>query len=177
MTFTLRRTAFAALATLSLAACGGSDESGTPNEQAIEEAIESASGGSVDVESDGDGDFSIETEDGSLVVESGGDLPEGFPAEIVFPANWVRTSVSEMSANGTEVFSIAFVTTAGVDEALAEFSANLTANGFTELTSMLSGEGPDRGGFVGWQSSEWSVSVAVGIDEGTTSLAVNVGSL
>lgn len=179
MRFTLRRTMYAALATLSLAACGGSDDSGTPNQQAIEEAIESASGGSVDIdiESGDGGDFTLETEDGSLVVESGGDLPEGFPAEIVFPDDWVRTSVSEMTSGDTEVFSIAFLTPTGVDEALAAFSALLTANGFTELTSMLSGEGPDRGGFVGWQSTEWSVSVAVGVDEGTTSLAVNVGSL
>lgn len=179
MTFTLRRTTFAALATLSLAACGGSDDSGTPNEQAIEQAIESATGGSVDIdiESGDGGDFSLETEDGSLVVESGGDLPEGFPAEIVFPDDWVRTSVTEMTSGDTEVFSISFLTTTGVDDALAEFSANLTANGFTELSSLLSGEGAERGGFVSWQSSKWSVSIVVGVDEGTTSVAVNVGSL
>jgi len=67
----LRRTPLILGATgfaLALTACGGATESG------IEQLIESQGGGDVDLDLDGDGGFSVQTEEGGMTIDEDGNF-------------------------------------------------------------------------------------------------------
>jgi flagellar basal body rod protein FlgG len=63
-----RSLAFGAGIALVVASCGGSTESG------IEELIEQQGGGDVDLDLDGDGGFSIQTEEGGMTIDEDGNF-------------------------------------------------------------------------------------------------------
>jgi len=63
-----RSLAFGAGIALVAASCGGSTESG------IEELIEQQGGGDVDLDLDGDGGFSIQTEEGGMTIDEDGNF-------------------------------------------------------------------------------------------------------
>ncbi len=60
---------FAAILTLAAVGCGKS-----PTEIGLEKIIESQTGGDVDLDLDGDGGFSIQTEDGSMTIDEDGNF-------------------------------------------------------------------------------------------------------
>lgn len=117
----------AAVGTLS--ACGG-DDKGT-QEAAVEEIIEQASGGSVDIEIDEDGNVAnIETEDGSLNIGSG-ELPAEWPADVPVYEGGQITSTQSMESNGEQFVIVGYQTTEAAGDAVAGFKAALVAAGFT----------------------------------------------
>lgn len=70
-----------AVSLLAAAGCGKAAEKVA--EKATEEAIENQTGGQVDLDVDGEGGVSIETEDGS--ISSSAKVPEGWPDDVPVP--------------------------------------------------------------------------------------------
>ena len=88
---------------LAVSACGTLAEKAT--EQIVEQAIESGEGGEVDLDIDTDaGTFSVETEDGSMQVGSGLDLP----ANLEIPVPTGGNVTSTQSGDGYAQALIAF---------------------------------------------------------------------
>lgn len=112
-----------------LSACGGDDSNA--QEAAVEEIIEQASGGSVDIEIDEDGNVAnIETEDGSLNIGSG-ELPAEWPADVpVYEGGQIMTNQS-MESNGERFLIVGYQTTEPAGDAVAGFKSALVAAGFT----------------------------------------------
>ncbi|MEY3019243.1 MAG: hypothetical protein RLZZ272_227 [Actinomycetota bacterium] len=89
----------ALLATLAIltVGCGAIAEQAT--EQVIERAIESETGGSVDIDTDGDGSVTIETEDGTASFGTG-EVPAAIASEFDLPGGLEVLTTSEVSADG-----------------------------------------------------------------------------
>lgn len=132
----LRTTRFRTIVSISLlaavgtlSACGG-DDKGT-QQAAVEEIIEQAGGGSVDVEIDEDGNVAnIETDDGSLNIGSG-ELPADWPADVpTYEGGQIMTNQS-MESNGERFLIVGYQTTEPAGDAVAGLKAALIAAGFT----------------------------------------------
>lgn len=87
MRITARATAPLLLAlTIGVGACGGGDGD-------VEDAIEQAGGGNVDVDGDS---VRVETEEGSFEMSSTGELPDDWPADVPLPDGFVVTAGSSV---------------------------------------------------------------------------------
>lgn len=163
------RTALSAVAvalTLVAAGCGGDSA-----EQLAEDAIEEATGGSADVDisdgtmkittdtgnvtvSGGDEGVKIESDEGTIQMGEGTELPDGFPGEVPVPGGEL------VSAMGSEdAFAVQFK----VDDAKTAFADYL--NALESAGFELSGktEGGANGTFLGAVSATgkgWDVSVS-----------------
>lgn len=94
----MARAALLVLLGLGALGCGAIAERAT--EQAIESAIESETGGSVDIDSAGDGSITIETEDGTASFGTG-EVPAAIADEFDLPGGLEVLTTSEMTTDGT----------------------------------------------------------------------------
>jgi hypothetical protein len=103
------RTVLAAtsLAALLVTGCGAAAEKA--GEKLTEEAIESQTGGNVDIDTSGDGSVEIETEDGSMSFGSG-DVPAEWPEEIPLPEDLEIQSDATMDGSDGRLVSIVGLT-------------------------------------------------------------------
>jgi hypothetical protein len=121
----------AAASALLLAGCGSASE--TIAEKATEQAIESQGGGDVDINTDGDGSVSIETEDGSFSsdgegnvnietedgsMSSSGDVPDAWPDDVPIPDGTEVQMGSDFDSADGRLVSVTGITTASPDEVL-----------------------------------------------------------
>lgn len=155
-------------------------------ETAAEKAIESQSGGDVDVdvdngevkvetedgtyESDGDGNVRIETEDGTFTGGSG--LPDDWPEDIPMP-DGVEVVYGSSSPEGATVT----VTGSGsVDELMADFEDALSDWTAEDETTMETGGDTFRSARFVDGEREVSVSVSNSGGEATAALVYTAGS-
>lgn len=142
-TLTKTLTAGAATAALLMGATGCSN----PVEDLVEQAVEDASGGEIDIDSDS-GTVEIETEDGSAQYGEGVELPSDFPSAVPLPGGaLIAATVSE----GTYALTYDGIDKAAVDALRSE----LVASGFEELT-VTESEGYLQGG---WSGNGYDVSI------------------
>ena len=96
-----------AVGAIGLALTFGLSSCANPAEQLadslIEQLVESQTGGEVQVDRDGDGGYSIKTQDGSVSIGSSAELPDDFPDEHPLP-NGTLTSAWETEGNWQLVF-------------------------------------------------------------------------
>ncbi len=121
--------ALAALAALGLTACGGAEEAVT------ERVLEEAAGEGVDVEVGDDGEIvAIETEDGSMEVGIGGDLPEEWPAEVpTFDGTITGNQV--FTSNGETIVIVSYSTDQTPTDVVDAMRAEIEAAGFTVVAN------------------------------------------
>jgi flagellar basal body rod protein FlgF len=129
-------------AALLLFATGCGDAADKVAEQAVERAIESETGGDVDIDTDGDGSVSFETDegsfssdgegnleiesaDGSTSISSDGEIPEGWPEEVPLPADLEVTLGSSMDAADGRLLSVMGTTSESATDLLDEMKAAL----------------------------------------------------
>lgn len=173
-----------------VAACSGENVA----EEIAERAIERESGGKADVELDGDGGITIESDEGTLTVdpETGevivegqdgsstyqgvaGEVPAGFPREVPLVKGTITYGQSMQDASSGQSFSVIMESQASVADVFAEVKSGMAAAGFTvEDETVASGSGSDfaTGSFA---NENWRVTVVAGSSaDGPTSVTYAV---
>ena len=124
-----------ALAALLLTGCGAAAEK--VSEKAAEQAIESQTGGDVDIDTSGDGSVDIETEDGSMSFGTG-EVPADWPEDIPLPDGLVVQTGSTSAAADGELVAIVGTSTDSPEDLLAiyqEALADWTISGEVTTTA------------------------------------------
>lgn len=164
------RWAMAVLALLALSAvgCGAIAEQAT--EQVIESAIESETGGSVDIDTDGDGSMTIETEDGTASFGTG-EVPAAIADELDLPGGLEVVTTSELTAEGmTTSFFIATVD-GDPQSVLDDLKASAESGGWSiDSTYTIDASS----GFSAARGESERVQVDVSTDGSTTTLSINL---
>lgn len=94
----------AAVAALSLTACDAAVEQLT--EEAAERAAEAAGAGDAEIDLDEDGGVSLETDEGSLQIGTGGELPDDFPSDIPLPDDYAVAASTAFSDETGQAFQV-----------------------------------------------------------------------
>lgn len=151
----IHRTLFVvALGAFAVSACGAAQEA------VSERLVEQAAGGDVDIELDDDGQVaSIQTEDGSLDMSVGGDLPSEWPADVPLFDGGTLTSSQVAVSNGQTIVSLTYDTDRAADDAVDSLQAVYEAAGFT--TTATSDMGDDTGRLVGYVGDRDGTTVSV----------------
>lgn len=106
-------------------------------EKAAEKAIETSSGGQVDVDIDSD-KVTVNTNAGSLEVGEKVSLPSGFPTDVHIIDG---TITSAMTLTAGESYTVSIQTTGTVNEAKADYENQLAADGWIVTMSLAVEDG------------------------------------
>lgn len=138
-------------------------------EEAAEQAIENADPGVGDVEIDEDG-VTVEGEDGSVSIQEGDELPEGWPSAVELPDGATLTNSMVVDSGG----QAGWMVTATYDQAPSDvadaFSSSLTGAGFTEETTVTTGDQS----LLGFSNDQYQVAVTVGAEGDGSVVSVTV---
>ncbi len=152
---------------LGLTACGAAQEA--VSERLVEQAV----GGDVDLEFGDDGQIaSIETEDGSLEIVSGGDVPEQWPGDVpTFDGGELVTSYAATS-DGQTVVSVDYVTDSNAEDVMAELMAIYEGAGFTTTSESTMGDG--SGGLLSYvgERDGTTMTASVTYGEGSDTMVI-----
>ncbi len=119
-----------------LVGCSGEDVT----EAVLENRIEAAAGGEVDLDVSEDG-IAIETEDGSFTATSGAELPDDFPDELPTPEG-ALVNVGRVEVDGAVSFTLTYEAAGDVAaETWEVYRAELEAAGFTVQFEATDGSG------------------------------------
>ena len=121
---------------LGLTACGAAQEA------VSERIVEQAAGENVDIELGDDGQIaSIETEDGSLDIRAGGDVPDTWPADVpLFDGGQITGSYAAAS-DGESIVTIDYVADGDAEDVVAELTSMYEAAGFSTTAESNMGDG------------------------------------
>jgi hypothetical protein len=154
----------AALA-LATAGCGAVTEQVT--ERVIENAIEQEGGGKVDIDRS-DGQMTMETQDGTMVI-GGGDIPPGITDLFDLPRDFVVEST--MTATGDGAGSFVFGRTTGdLQEVVDGFREDLEGAGWTIDSTFTAGDTVSLGA----SKDDRTTTVSVSLDTTTDELIVQI---
>ncbi len=160
-----RTSAAVALAFLGfgLGGCGGGDG----------DATIVTDDGTVTVDTDGDdGTIKIESSDGSMTItgDGGGELPEGWPAEVQVPAGGTVTSAVALTGEESGwTATLTYPDTSSADLA-AEVKSNMESAGFA-----LQGEFTSAEGAMGTYSGNgYAVTAMVGEEDSAATLLMTI---
>lgn len=152
---------------LGLTACGAAQEA--VSERLVEEAV----GGDVDLEFDEDGQVaSIETEDGSLEIVSGGEVPDEWPADVpTFDGGELVTSYAATS-DGQTVVSVDYITDSDANEVMAGLTTAYESAGFTTTSESTMGDG--SGGLLSYvgERDGTTMTASVTYGEGSDTMVI-----
>ncbi|MGD9606143.1 MAG: hypothetical protein AB7V10_01565 [Leucobacter sp.] len=142
----MRRPACGILGATALVISIGLTGCANPVEQITEKIIEDQTGTKID--SDGDGGFTIESEDGKVQVGAGVEKPSDFPSDVPYP-NGVLNSSVQVDGGWSLTFE-------GVDAAeIDRIVGDLTAAGFEETYV-----GKQSNAFQGnYSADKWTVTL------------------
>lgn len=113
----------------------------------VEQFIEDQTGVSID--SDGDGNVTVESEDGEMTITAGTEVPDDFPGEVPLPSTGTLESSLAMSGTWNLTYS-------GVDEStLDSVVGALEGAGFTRTYDMTAGDYAQST----WDDGAWTVSL------------------
>lgn len=137
---TTRRSGGAALlvAVLALAstACGAIADRAT--ERVIERAIESETGGSVNIDRSGDGSFSVETDEGTFAFGAG-EVPAVIANEFDLPRDLDVLSASEITTDGEATALVVLYRESAPGSVLEDLQRQAEAKGWTVGTTYTAG--------------------------------------
>ncbi|MDJ0768201.1 MAG: hypothetical protein QNJ12_05375 [Ilumatobacter sp.] len=128
--------------------------------------------GNVSIEGSGeDGDFSlqsddgetvIESEDGSMTISEGADLPDGFPSDVPLPDDFTIDYSQSVTTPDGDAFTIGGEAPGVASEVTGDYVAALDDAGFEQLQVMTMADG----GFFAFDAGDYDVSGSV--SEGET---------
>lgn len=163
--FVRRTLLLASVAALGLTACGSAEEAVT------ERILEEAAGEGVDVELGEDGEVvSIETDEGSMEVGTGGELPEEWPDGVPTFEDGSITGNQVFTSNGETIISVSYATDLDPKSAIDALKADLEGAGFSIVTSsdMTDGAGAGLSSVIGEKDNVTaSYSASGSPDDGT----------
>lgn len=156
--------------TLLVAGCGG-DDTGSPTEEGLEELIEQQGGGDVDLDMGEDGDFSMETDEGSFT--GGSELPESWPDEVPLPDDLEIVNASEIVDNtsGSGMLSVSGRTSLTPDEVGELYTEALSD--WEESMNMSSSSGGSASVTQAFEQEGHVVTVSATEDGDATSLIIS----
>jgi len=144
------------LIAVGLAACGGAQEA------VSERIVEEAAGEGVDLELGDDGQVaSIETEDGSLEMSAGGEVPEEWPDDVPLFEDGTVSSSQVATSDGQTIVSIDFVTDADAESVFDTMVAAYEAAGFTTTTT--SNMGDDSGSLASYVGERNGTTITMSV--------------
>jgi hypothetical protein len=147
---------FAATLVVATAACGG----GSSSDKAAEKIIENATGGSVQVDKNGE-KIKIETKEGTFESSTGSSakVPNGFPSSIPLPKNLKLASAATLG----KVFTLGYTGgAADIKKACEEVRAGFKAAGFSEELYAETGGSIVGGVTKGNVSANWTCNPSSG---------------
>lgn len=156
--------------TLLVAGCG--DDTGSPSEEGLEALIEQQGGGDVDLDMGDDGEFSMESEDGSF--STGTEIPDSWPDDVPLPDSLEIESASEMLDNttGSGIITVSGRTSAAPDD-VAEFYSDALGD-WEEAMNMSSSSGGAASITQAYEQEGRIVTVNATEDGDATSVIVSV---
>lgn len=147
-------------------------------EKIMEKAIESQTGGKVNVDTDND-QMNINTKDGNLSMSSTGEakIPENFPTDIYVAEDAKVNFAASNLGTGKDV-SIAYITAASLDDVSEKYKQEMTKNGYTKDTEMDMGS---QGKVLTFKKGQTTASILIGQSQnketaGKTSVQVTLVS-
>jgi hypothetical protein len=107
-------------------------------EKMVEKAIESQSGGNVDVDTNS-GTMNFKSDDGNTQVSTGGevDLPDGFPEELIIAGD----AKVIIASSADKTMSVAYQTDGDQSELFADYKTKLIDQGWAKEFEMDAGTG------------------------------------
>lgn len=143
-------------------------------EEGVEQGMEAAGGGDVEIESDGEDNVTIESDEGSMEF-TGGELPEDFPEEIPVPGGFaIESSMGLETAEG-QMFRAHFTSPdAQAEQIHDELRSRLEDAGFeSTATNSMSANGVERRVST-LASDDWVVNLVVNGEQDLTSVIYSV---
>ncbi|MFZ2975515.1 MAG: hypothetical protein WA055_02720 [Candidatus Moraniibacteriota bacterium] len=165
----------AIILTLTLSGCGlGEMAQKKAGEKIIEKAIESQTGGKVDINS-GKNTMDITTNEGNVSVSNDGDgkLPANFPNDIfIFSDAKITVSTSNAAQPGS--FSVSYSTASATqDTAFEKYKTEMTGSGWVKETEM--NFGVEQGAMLTFKKDNRKVSIMIGKDEKGSTFITAIG--
>lgn len=144
-------------------------------ERMIERAIERETGGSVDIDLDGDGTVTYEGEDGEAFTVTSGEsaeLPAGWPSEVSIMDDATITYAGSMMGGDTNGLTAVFTVDASKAEVMDYYKTVLTESGWTVAGVMDFG---DSGMVSATRGEDESAGVTVATEGGETTVTISLG--
>ena len=116
--------------------------------------------GTFELDSDGEGGFTLETEDGTFVQGAAAEIPDGFPGDVPLPDGTVVGSFTDGRSYGLTLES-----SRPIAEVAGEWQAAMEAAGYEVLLESLD----DGFATVQVENSAWRVAFTGGDDASTSS--------
>jgi hypothetical protein len=140
------------------------------NDKAIERALEDASGGRVDVDSD-DGTYTVKTEEGTWSTSD--KLPEDWPADApLYPGADVQGSVAAVDGGYGVGRYVGLLTSDDTAKVVAWYKSELVAKGWTVTTDISTGDGS----MLGADKDERTLAVMVSPQDGKTAIGLTIAT-
>jgi len=141
-------------------------------EKIMEKAIETQTGGKVDVNAD-KGEMNIKTDQGELNLSQGqgAKLPDNFPSDI-FVYDDRDVIMSGTGAMGTGTFNLNYLTPIAVSQAFDKYKTEMEAKGWKK-TYEMSLEG-GKSNMLNFEKGDSQVSITVGQHEDTGKTYISI---
>jgi hypothetical protein len=108
-------------------------------EKRAEQMFEEQTGGKADINlEDGTSSFEFETEEGKVVINQDGTLPDDFPSDIDIYSGATVTGYVSMSAEDIQGFNATLSTNDSAEEVYNSYQESLVSNGWAILTKFSS---------------------------------------
>lgn len=134
---------------------------------AVENAIEDATGGKVNIDGNG-GDITVKTDEGTWSTSD--KLPSDFPADVpVYPGSKVQASVAAAQQQGGGTYA-GLETTDSTDKVAAWYKTEVVAKGWTISTNLE----VDGGLMIGATKDTRELVITVSKDEAKTTIGLMV---
>lgn len=157
----------ALLLALALALGGCGEVAEKASEEAIERAVESDGSADVDVDSD-DGSVKVETDEGTTSYGEDLDLPDAFPSDVPLPES--DFSIVSSSTQGEDLFITMTLTDVDFDAEVTHLTSGFEESGYTVGDRMTSeSEGQQ---FIMFTAKKGDVTVSVSLTGGDDAAAM-----
>ena len=126
----------------------------------MEKAIESQTGGKVDVDAD-KGIMSVDTKDGSFSAGENVKIPDNFPKDI-FVLSDAKVAFAMSGAAGEKSYSISYFTSTTPEEAMSKYKDEMIKNGWQKENETDMGT---QGKILNFKKGQVSVMITLGTSE------------
>jgi hypothetical protein len=157
-----------ALACVASTALVGACSAGDVTDDAAERVAEANGSGDVAVDSS-EGRIEVSTDEGSIVAEAGGELPEGWPDDGPLPDEYTVESAARLDAGTGPVHTVIVRTSGEPIEVFEQIEGGFA--GWTEASRTVSGSGFEAVVMVQYTKGDRTASVTA--SEGTDDTVVN----
>ena len=125
--------------------------------------------GTIEFDSDGDGGFTVESDDGTFEQQAGVEVPDDFPSDVPRPEGEVVNAVQQ-TLNGETSYSLFLTSSRSIGDVYDQWKTQMLAAGFAVGFESL-GTDAVTGQF---ENDTWQVTFSGASSDGETSLQFNV---